>query len=100
MASRQWMLAMELEDIETEKFDRSLAKHQIHQYFPFNKLRYTVYNVIIKSMFSCTLKILPSLKNQVTFLHGWLLYTDLVISNNLHTFFTKIPMFTNYNLIF
>ena len=25
---------MELEDIEREKFDRSLAKRQIHQYFP------------------------------------------------------------------
>ena len=34
MASRQCVLAMELEDIEREKFDRSLAKHQIRQYFP------------------------------------------------------------------
>ena len=28
------MLAMELEDIEREKFDGSLAKRQIRQYFP------------------------------------------------------------------
>ena len=34
MASRLCILAMELEDIEREKFDRSLAKRQIHQYFP------------------------------------------------------------------
>jgi len=30
-------------DIEGEKFDGSLAKRQIHPYFPVNKLRYTVY---------------------------------------------------------
>ena len=29
-----YMLAMKLEDIERENFDGSLAKHQIHQYFP------------------------------------------------------------------
>ena len=34
MASRQCILAMELEDIEKEKFDGSLAKRQIRQYFP------------------------------------------------------------------
>ena len=28
------MLAMELKDIEKEKFDGSLTKRQIHQYFP------------------------------------------------------------------
>ena len=33
MASRQCILAMKLEDIEREKFDRSLAKRQIRQYF-------------------------------------------------------------------
>ena len=37
MASRQCMLAMELNDIEREKFDGLLAKCQIC------KLRYTVY---------------------------------------------------------
>ena len=37
------MLAVKLEDIERGKFDRSLAKHQICQYFPpDNKLCYTV----------------------------------------------------------
>ena len=35
----QYILAMELEDNEREKFDGSLAKHQIRQYFPpVNKL--------------------------------------------------------------
>ena len=34
MASRQCMLTMKLKDIEREKFDGSLAKRQIHQYFP------------------------------------------------------------------
>ena len=38
MASRQCMLAMELEDIEREKFDGSVAKHQIRQYFPRQKI--------------------------------------------------------------
>ena len=36
MASRQCILAMELEDIEREKFDGSLAKRQIRQYFPLS----------------------------------------------------------------
>ena len=40
MASRQCMLAMELEDIERDKFE---AKRQIRQYFPVTKLRYIVY---------------------------------------------------------
>ena len=34
MVPRQCVLAMELEDIGREKFDRSLAKLQIRQYFP------------------------------------------------------------------
>ena len=33
-AYRQCMVSMKLKDIETEKFDGSLAKYQIHQYFP------------------------------------------------------------------
>ena len=37
VASRQCMLAMELEDIEREKFDGWVAKHQICQYFPPSK---------------------------------------------------------------
>ena len=41
MASRQCMLAMDswnyVEDIEREKFDESLAKYQIRQYFPCQK---------------------------------------------------------------
>ena len=36
------MLAMELKDIEREKFDRSLAKPQIRQYFPLS-IRVYVY---------------------------------------------------------
>ena len=47
MASRQCILAMELEDIDREKFDRSLAKRQICQYFPPSincAIRYTVYD--------------------------------------------------------
>ena len=35
------MLAVELTDIEREKFDRSLAKRQIRQHFP-SQLRYMV----------------------------------------------------------
>ena len=31
---RQPVSAMQLENIERENFDRSLAKHQIRQYFP------------------------------------------------------------------
>ena len=43
MASTQCKLAMELENIEKENFDRSLAKCQIPSIFsPINKLRYTV----------------------------------------------------------
>ena len=38
MASRQCMLAMKLQDIEREKFDGSLAKRQIRQYFPLSKM--------------------------------------------------------------
>ena len=34
MASRQCILAIELEGIEREKFDGLLAKRQIRQYFP------------------------------------------------------------------
>jgi len=34
MTLRQFMLTVELEDIETETFYKSLTKHQICQYFP------------------------------------------------------------------
>ena len=43
MVSRQCILAMELKDIEREKFDGSRAKRQIRQYFPSSILRYTVF---------------------------------------------------------
>ena len=46
MASRQCMLAMDLEDIEWEKFDGWVAKHQIRQYFPRQKLRYMVHYIL------------------------------------------------------
>jgi len=36
---------MELKDIKREKFDGSLAKRQIRQYFPPNKLLYTVFRI-------------------------------------------------------
>jgi len=40
---RQCVLAMDLEDIEREKFYGSLAKRQIRQYFPpVNKLHYSI----------------------------------------------------------
>ena len=35
IASRQCMLAMKLEDIDTKNFDTWLAKCQIHQNFPY-----------------------------------------------------------------
>jgi len=42
MASRECMLALELEEIERENIDGPLAKGQIRQYFP---LCYTVFQV-------------------------------------------------------
>ena len=36
------MFAVELKDAEMEIFDGSLAKHQISQYLPVNKLYHTV----------------------------------------------------------
>ena len=36
MASRQCTLAIELKDIEREKFDGLLTKRQIRQYFPLS----------------------------------------------------------------
>ena len=49
MASRQCMLAMELQDIEREKFDGLLAKRQ---YFPIKKLHYVVSNRQIVCLFT------------------------------------------------
>ena len=44
MVPRQCVLAMELENIGREKFDGSLAKRQIRQYFPPSiNLRYKVF---------------------------------------------------------
>ena len=45
MASRQCMLAMELEHIEREKFHGSLAKRQIRQYFPRQKI--VLYGILL-----------------------------------------------------
>ena len=39
---RQPVFAIQLENIERENFDRSLAKHQIYQYSPIKILHYTV----------------------------------------------------------
>ena len=42
----QYLLRIQLENIERENFDRSLAKHQIRQYFPapIKIFRYVVAN--------------------------------------------------------
>ena len=47
MASRQCILAMELEDIKREKFDGSIAKCQIRQYFP-PSINCTIWYVVKK----------------------------------------------------
>ena len=44
MVSRQCILAMELEGIGREKFDGSLAKRQIHQYF-LPSINYAIQNI-------------------------------------------------------
>ena len=57
MASRQCILAMELEDIEREKFDGSLAKRKIRQYFPpsINCASYMVYLASVYSNYKFVL---------------------------------------------
>ena len=64
IASRQCMLAVELED--EKELGRLLAKRQIHQYFPINKLSYMPCQFfLVNILLSFSFKILQHTVNSI-----------------------------------